>query len=174
MKKISAWRVSLALFLFLSGCAGAAPPLVLYPGPVRPSDEIAVVQVVKTHARGGSPTLQILNITVAGEEERTLYRASSGSGWDTPEHFGGPAGGADRTRGRGRDIPERLEILPGLYRIDFSYAPATDRYGWTHRTTGTSTTWLECRAGYTYLLEGRWLEGGGGWFLNTVEVFGGG
>lgn len=176
----AAYLISLtALILALcSNCGGGAGvgPVILHSGAPRPSDEISVIQVVKTHPKRGHPTINIRKITQTGDSARVLFQAQQGSGWRVPDHFGGSLQEGPKTPrlGNVRDLPDHFEVLPGSYRIDFFYVPAVDRLGWTHKPTTENTIWLECRAGYVYLLKGGLREDGNGWVLTSTERSSGG
>ena len=160
-----------------SGCGGRdlGPPVALYGGAPRTSSEVSVIEVVRSRTCGDHRTILDRRITRLGTEPQVLFEAESGSDWAIPGHFGGPP---DVRRGGGpgeaRNLPDRFQVLPGAYQLDFLYAPSLDRWGWKHVSTEESTTWLECRPGYVYRLEGGFRGEARGWTLSTQEVRAGG
>jgi len=99
-----------------------------------------------------------------------VFQASESAGWQIPSHFMGPPDDGRQTRsGDPGELPTEFHLAPGTYQIDFLYVPAVDHWGWTHVTRVLSTVRLTCGPGFAYLLEGRYLEEGGGWTLITLE-----
>jgi hypothetical protein len=164
---------SVLVLAYCIGCAGAreATPVILYGGQPRPADQISEIRVIKTHPDRGNPTIIILRITRVGDSTEVLFNAQEGSNWAPPNHFGGPPPTVQyaSTTSPG-DALVRAEVLPGSYQIDYLYAPAVDRWGWTHQSRIERTTRLDCMPGYTYLLRGRLIESEEVWILDTTEV----
>ena len=155
------------------GCGGAGEvtPVVLYPGPPRPPGQISGIRVVKTHSDRGDPTIIIRRITRVGDSTEVVFNAQEGGSWTPPNHFGGPPPTVQyASAGSPGEALIRAELLPGTYQIDYLYAPAVDRWGWTHQSRVGRTTRLDCREGYTYLLRGRLIESEEVWILDTTEV----
>ncbi|MFC1574728.1 hypothetical protein ACFL3Z_01470 [Gemmatimonadota bacterium] len=159
-----------------SGCRSVdvGGPVILYDGAPKPREEIAVIEVVKTRPTWGHPTINIREITRMEAGLVVVFRAEQGDAWSPLDHFGGlPDTQRQAQQGDVRSVPDHFEVLPGSYRIVFLYVPVTDKWGWTHRPSGESTTWLDCRAGYRYLLKGDLNETNDGWVLSKIEVTGG-
>jgi hypothetical protein len=163
--------------LISAGCGGRdfGPPVALYGGAPRTSSEVSVIEVVRSRSGGDHPTILVRRITRLGTEPQVLFEAESASDWAIPGHFGGPPeirrGGGP---GEARNLPDRFQVLPGAYQLDFLYAPSLDRWGWKHVSTEESRTRLECRPGYVYRLEGGFRGEARGWTLSTQEVRAGG
>lgn len=165
--------IALLLVALNSSCLGVTEvvPVPLYGGAPKPASEISGIKIVKTHPTRGHPTLIILKITRLGDSTAVVFQAPRSSSWAPPDHFGGPPPTAPHASlGTSGDPLAHVEVLPGSYQIVFLYAPVPDKWGWTHQSTVERTTVLDCRAGYTYLLEGKLLEGDNGWLLDTTEV----
>ena len=164
---------ALLVMAFCLGCAGAgeATPVLLYGVPPLPSGEISGIRVLRTHSDRGNPSIIIRRINRVGDSTEVVFNAQEGSSWAPPNHIGGPPPTARyASTGSAGDALVRAEVLPGSYQIDYLYAPAVDRWGWTHQSRIERTTRLDCRAGYTYLLRGRLIESEEVWILDTTEV----
>jgi len=143
-------------------------PLILYGGAVRPPAEISVIRIARTSPLRGHPTLDVRKITRLDLPSRIIFQVNENTGWQIPSHFAGPPDPGRRSSTRDpRDLPEEFHLVPGTYQIDFLYVPVIDRWGWTHTSEKLSTVRLSCEPGFSYLLEGTYLEGGGGWILKT-------
>lgn len=172
MRAFSCFLLTLTILALASGCGGPAGPgpILLYGGPPLPSSEIAVIRVVKTHPKRGHPTLNIRKVTRMGDSAVVVFQAQEGRGWAVPSHFGGlPDPGQRSSRVNSKGLPDQFEVPPGSYQIEFLYVQAVDHLGWTHKRTTTDLTWLICRPGSTYSLEGGLMEDGEGWLLTVTE-----
>ena len=159
----------LALCLGCQG-AGEATPVVLYGGPPRPAGQISEIEVAKVHSSRGDPTIIIRRITRVGDSTEVVFDAQRGTSWAPPDHFGGPPPTAQYApMASAEKALVRAQLLPGTYEIKYLYAPALDKWGWTHQSRTERTTRLDCRAGYTYLLRGRLIESEEVWILDTTE-----
>jgi hypothetical protein len=80
MRKGYRFPLPLLLLLFSSACRTVvgAPPLILYGGPPRPPEEIAVVQIVRTHPRWGHPTVDVRKISRIDEGLSLMFQATQG------------------------------------------------------------------------------------------------
>ena len=163
------WLVILLLISW--GCASVdtGPPILLYEGPPRPMGEISVIEV--EGAGEGHASIYVVEITRVGATSEVIFQSRDQTAWEIPSHFGGPPG--SRPGGGGASsgsAPGSFVVLPGSYQIDFRYAPAVDRWGWKHINSEENTTWVDCRPGFTYILEGKLREGNAGWILSTAEI----
>jgi hypothetical protein len=153
------------VFSLSSSCLSGrdVAPVVLYGGPSRPADEISVIRIVDKNY----PTIRILTLSRVGVSMETLYPTQGGEGaWAPPDHFGGLQATQRMTPDVDvQDLPSEFHVPPGTYRVEFTYMPTVDRWGWTHKPAGESKTWLECEAGHIYLLEGRMETVESGWSL---------
>ena len=168
MRKALFLRSAVLITTLCSGCVAgrSVAPIILYAGPPMPPDDISVIRVVgKNH-----PSLQIRTLSRVGTSLEPVYQARTGqSAWAPPDHFGGLQATQQQTPEEDLSaIPDEFHVLPGTYRVEFSYVPVVDRWGWTHKPSGESVTWLECEAGHIYFLEGRMNEGGEG--LSLVKI----
>jgi hypothetical protein len=157
----------------LPSCSAPVPPgpILLYPAPLRSPDEISVIEVVRTRPDGGHATINVQEITRVADSTEVVYQARGGVPWSPPEHFGGPPVTQPSKPSKDpREIPFHFELLPGRYRVEFLYVPALDKNGWTHRPSGESTAWVDCRPGFTYRLEGKLRGDSDGWVLAIDEV----
>ncbi len=154
---------------FPAGCRSPGrDPLILYGESVRPAPEISVIRIARTSPRRGHPTLDVRKITRLDLPSRIVFQVSESAGWQIPSHFAGPPDqGRQSSTHDPRDLPEEFHLAPGTYQIDFLYVPVIDRWGWTHKSEKLSTVRLTCEAGFSYLLEGTYVEGGSGWILKT-------
>jgi len=162
---------SCALLGLSVGCGGSAvAPLLLYEGAPRPTGQISIIRIVKTNPKRGHPTLNVRKITRLDAPSMVVFQASQAEGWQIPAHFAGPPDNRRQGhQGNPRDLPSEFRVEPGTYQIDFLYVPAVDRWGWTHVNRDITTARLVCQPGMAYVLEGKLLEDGNGWFLSTLE-----
>lgn len=165
-------RHSLLALAFCIGCVGGrdVAPVILYGTTPRSPEEIAVIRIVgKRH-----PTIHIRKMSRVGANLETVYEIRSDRAWAPLEHFGGlQATQREAPREDVQAIPDEFQVLPGMYRVDFSYVPVVDRWGWTHRPAEDASTWLDCQAGRVYLLEGRMEESESRWSLVKLVLVAG-
>lgn len=162
---------------FTWSCAvdGSVAPVILYPGPTKPREEIAVLQVARTGEARGAPTLNIQRITRLEPDPGVLYRVEAGVAWTPPDHFGGlQATQSQRPTEDPKGLPDRFELPPGTYRVEFLYVPLVGPWGETHRPQKGSAIRLECSAGRIYLLKGSLDPDGHRFFLTTAVMVAGG
>lgn len=162
--------------MVIASCATdqTVAPLILYPGPTKPTEEIAVLQVARSSEAKGAPTLNIRRITRLEPDPGVLYRVEAGVAWTPPGHFGGLQGTqSQRPTGDPSSLPDRFELSPGTYQVEFLYVPLLGRWGETHRPQDGSAVRLECEAGRIYLLKGSLDPAGQRFFLTTTVMVSG-
>jgi len=177
MSDVAPARFLLGLLLgFTWSCMsdGAVAPVILYPGPEKPQEEIAVLQVARTGEARGAPSLNIRRITRLEPDPEVLYRVEAGTVWTPPEHFGGlQATQSQRPTEDPNSLPDHFELPPGTYRVEFLYVPLLGRWGETHRAREGSTLRLDCEAGRVYRLKGSLDPAGHRFFITTAVMVAG-